>query len=68
MKKIKGSYVVGAIIAIGLIIYFFSKRKVSGSVTALESEAEITYNRNVDGRTMVPGAEQGTVDFGTEGM
>ena len=68
MTKIKGSYVVGAVIAIGLFLYFFSKRKVGGTVTAMESGASVTYSKNVDGRTMVPGAEQGTVDFGTEGM
>lgn len=68
MTKIKGSYVVGAVVIVGLLIYFFSKRKVGGSVTAMESEASVTYTKNVDGHTMVPGAGQGTVDFGTEGM
>jgi hypothetical protein len=64
--KIKSSYIVGGIIGIGLLIYLFSKRKVTGSVMALESEATITYNRNGKGETLLPDAGQGTVDFGTE--
>ena len=64
--KLKDGYVVAAIIAIGLAIYYFSKRKVTASVTALESEASISYNRNVRGETLLPNAGQGTVDFGTE--
>ncbi len=64
--KMKSSYIVGGIIAIGLLLYLFSKRKVSGTVTALESDATITYTRNAKGETMLPDSGQGTVDFGTE--
>lgn len=64
--KVKETHVVAAILAVGLLLYLFSKRKVAGTVTALESEAEISYNHNANGETLLPNAGQGTVDFGTE--
>ncbi len=58
-------HIVALIFGGGLLIYFFSKKGVKGTVTALESEATITYQK-VMGSTMLPGAGDGTVDFGTE--
>lgn len=49
----KSSHVIGAIFVVGLIIYFFSKRKVSATVTADESNAVVT-------------SATGSVSYGTE--
>ena len=48
----KSSHVIAAIVVIGLIIYLFSKRSVTGTVTA--------------GEATVTGSSDGTVSYGTE--
>jgi len=52
--KIKSTHVIAAIFIVGLIIYVFTKKKVTGVVIADESEAIITLS----GR--------GTVSYGME--
>lgn len=53
MAKVSNGHVIAAILVVGLVIYIYSKRKVSGTVTAVESEATVT-------------SSAGTVSFGTE--
>ncbi len=53
MAKVSGGHVIAAILVVGLLIYIYSKRKVSGTVTAVASEATVTSSK-------------GTVSFGTE--
>lgn len=53
MAKVSGGHVIAAILVVGLVIYIYSKRKVSGTVTAVASQATVT-------------SSAGTVSFGTE--
>ena len=49
----KSSHVIAAVFIVGLLIYFFSKKTVSGTVTADSKDAVIT-------------SSPGTVSYGTE--
>lgn len=53
MRKMSSGHIIAAILVVGLVIYIYSKRKVAGTVTAVESEATVTSSK-------------GTVSFGTE--
>lgn len=48
----RASHVIAAIVVVGLVIYFFSKRTVSGTITV--------------GEGTVTGSSDGTVSYGTE--
>ena len=49
----KSSHVIAAVFIVGLLIYLFSKRKVTGTVTADESDVVVTDSH-------------GSVSYGTE--
>jgi hypothetical protein len=74
--KLTGSHVVGLLILVGLGIYFFSKQKVSGVVTADYEGAIISPTIGYDGAAATTPAREGftsantpigdSVSFGTE--
>jgi hypothetical protein len=52
--KMSSGHIIAAILIAGLVIYMFSKRKVTGTVTADQSNASVTPSSS------------GTVSYGTE--
>jgi hypothetical protein len=58
--KITSNHVIGAVFVIGILIYFFSKKTVSGTITADESNA--TFVTKPSGGS----SSTGTVSYGTE--
>lgn len=58
---IKSGHVIAAVIIVGLVIYLFTKTKVSGTVTADSDNATITSSPGINSST-----SHGSVSYGTE--